>query len=49
MGKAPYRVVILKRRFSALTEKTIVRELLIIAFLTIVNSHVLKDDSSKAF
>ena len=44
---APYRLVILKRRFPASTGKTIVRKLLKCIVLTIVDSDVLKDDSQK--
>jgi len=36
---APYRLVILKRRFPALIRKTIVRSALKCSFLTIVDSH----------
>ena len=47
--KAPYRVVILKQRFPALSRKTIVRIALKCVVLTIVDSHAFKDDSLKAF
>jgi len=40
---APYRLVILKQRFSASSRKTIVRKLLISALLTIVDSDVLEE------
>ena len=40
--KAPYRLVILKRRFPASSRKTIVRKLLKCVVLTIVDSHALK-------
>ena len=40
---APSRVVILKRRFPALSRKTIVRRAVIISLLTIVDFHVLEE------
>jgi len=43
--KAPYRVVILKQRFPALSRKTIVRRTVKCIVLTIVDSDVLKDGS----
>ena len=42
---APYRLVVLKRRFPASNEKTIVRKLLISTVLTIVDSHAIKEES----
>ena len=47
--KAPYRVVILKRRFPASSRKSIVRTTHISTILTIIDFHVLKDDSQKRF
>jgi len=47
--KAPYRVVILKRRFPASSRKSIVRNAVKCVFLTIIDFHVLKDDSQKRF
>jgi len=44
-GKAPYRLVILKRRFPVTSGKTIVRKLLKYTVLTIIDSHAFKDDS----
>ena len=46
---APYRLVILKRRFPALIRKSIVRKLLISAVLTIVDSHAFEGCFQKAF
>jgi len=39
--KAPYRVIILKQCFPYFIRKTIVRNTVIISFLTIIDSHVL--------
>ena len=47
--KASYRLVILKQRFPALTRKTIVRNALKCVVLTIVDSHVFKEDSGSRF
>ena len=47
--KASYRVVILKRAFSATSRKTIVRKLLKCVVLTIIDSDVLKDSSRNRF
>jgi len=47
--KAPYRLVILKRRFPAFIRKTIVRRALIISLLTIVDSHAFEEDSGSRF
>ena len=47
--KAPYRVVILKRRFPHFIRKNIVRTTHISTILTIIDFHVLKDDSQKRF
>lgn len=46
---APYRVVILKRAFSATSRKTIVRKSLISTVLTIIDSDVLKGGSENQF
>jgi len=47
--KALYRVVILKRAFSAMSRKTIVRKSLISTVLTIIDSDVLKYDFCNLF
>ena len=48
-GKAPYRVVILKRRFPASSRKSIVRNTVKCVVLTIIDFHVLEDDSQSVF
>jgi len=48
-GKASYRLVILKRAFPPSTVKTIVRIAVKCIVLTIVDSHVFKYGSLKAF
>ena len=47
--KPSYRLVILKRAFSASNEKTIVRRLIITALLTIVDFHAFEGDSGSRF
>jgi len=42
-GKAPYRVVILKRRFPASSRKTIVRNTVKCVVLTIIDSDAVKE------
>ena len=49
MEKAPYRLVILKRRFPHFIEKTIVRSVLKCIVLTIVDSHAFEGCFQKAF
>ena len=49
MGKAPYRLVILKRRFPHFIRKTIVRTTHISALLTIVDFHAFEGDSGSRF
>ena len=46
---APYRLVILKRRFPASTVKTIVRKAVKCVILTIVDSHAFEGCFQKAF